>query len=181
MMKGLLVFAVVIMAATVFAAYGLNLLDNLVHGTLYNYGLQFSYDWANPYWMILRGIQALMGLIAVFTLVNTVYFYRKHIYTKPQAKITVVEKMVAPSPAQEIQPQRVSGLVKCPHCQRTFSQPLRMLDFHSERPKIVNICPFCNEAIPPILYEEAEKNKRVQKGKKNSKISEAQETVAASA
>jgi hypothetical protein len=27
-------------------------IDNIVHGTLYNYGLQFSYNWAGPYWKL---------------------------------------------------------------------------------------------------------------------------------
>jgi len=181
MMKGLLVFAFLIITTTVFAAYGLTLLDNMVHRTLYNYGLQFSYDWANPYWMTLRCIQVSMGLVAIFTIVNTVYLYRKHIHTKPQAKITMGEKMVAPSLTLETQQERASGLIKCTNCKRNFSQPLRMLDFHSERPKIVNICPFCNEVIPPVLREEAERDKKVQKWRKNNKISKAQETVAASA
>jgi len=30
----------------------LSQIDNIVHGTLYSYGLQFSYDWANPYWRL---------------------------------------------------------------------------------------------------------------------------------
>jgi len=180
-MKGLLVFTVAIMGATVFTAYELSLLDNIVHGTLYKYGLTFSYNWANPYWMILRVIQVLLGVVAVCTIANTVYLYRKHIYTKPEKKKTMGEKIVVPSSAQEPQVERMLGLVRCPSCQKSFSQPLRMLDFHSERPRIVNICPFCNEVIPPILRGEAEKDKRGQKGKKNNKISEAQETVAASA
>ena len=29
-------------------------IDKLVHGTLYGYGLVFSYDWANPYWLMFR-------------------------------------------------------------------------------------------------------------------------------
>jgi hypothetical protein len=27
-------------------------IDIIVHGTLYNYGLQFSYNWAGPYWKL---------------------------------------------------------------------------------------------------------------------------------
>jgi hypothetical protein len=29
-------------------------IDKLVNGTLYNYGLVFSYDWAQPYWLMFR-------------------------------------------------------------------------------------------------------------------------------
>ena len=29
-------------------------IDKLVNGTLYNYGLKFSNDWAQPYWLMFR-------------------------------------------------------------------------------------------------------------------------------
>jgi hypothetical protein len=29
-------------------------IDKLINGTLYNYGLDFSYDWAQPYWLMFR-------------------------------------------------------------------------------------------------------------------------------
>lgn len=29
-------------------------IDKLVNGTLYGYGLIFSYDWAQPYWFLFR-------------------------------------------------------------------------------------------------------------------------------
>lgn len=37
-------------------------IDQLVNVTLYQYGLSFSYDWAQPYWFMLRFS---MGLIVV--------------------------------------------------------------------------------------------------------------------
>lgn len=198
-MKKLLLFNVLVLAATASAIYSLTLLDKIVHGTLYNYGLQFSYDWANPYWTLLRIVQGFIGLAAVFTVVSSVYVYRKYIYTEPhgmQTRIEKSEKRVISSSVEEPEPlggetQRVGSLVKCTHCNRVFAQPLRMLDFHSERPRIINICPFCNEVIPPILRrEEAERgNKTFLKGKKNDKsremllkeeVNEGEETVAAS-
>jgi hypothetical protein len=39
-------------------------LDRLVNGTLYSYGLVFSYDWATPYWMAFR-ITAALIVVAV--------------------------------------------------------------------------------------------------------------------
>jgi len=180
-MKKLLLFTVLVLAAAASAAYTLNLFDKIVHGTLYNYGLKFSYDWATPYWTLLRIVQVLISLTAVFSGVSFVYVYRKFIRTKPQATLTRGEKKVIPSPIQETEPlsetQRVGGLVKCTHCNRVFAQPLRMLDFHSERPRIINICPFCNEVIPPILrHEDAEKGRKiVLKGRKNNQTRESRE------
>jgi len=197
-MKKLLFFNVLVLAATVSAVYCLTLLDKIVHGTLYDYGLQFSYDWANPYWMMLRIVEGFIGLAVVFTVVSVVYVYRKYIYSKPQVLQTGIEKSekrVISSSVQEPEPlseaQRVGGLVKCTHCNRVFAQPLRMLDFHSERPRIINICPFCNEVIPPILrHEEVEKGRKAfLRGKKNDSskemllkedVGESEEKVAAS-
>jgi len=182
-MKKLLFFTFLVLVATASAVYTLTLFDNIVHGTLYNYGLQFSYDWANPYWTLLRIVQVLMGLAAVFNVMSTVYVYRKFIRTKPQVIQTRSEKKVISSHVLEPEPptetQRVGGLVKCDHCKRVFAQPLRMLDFHSDRPRIINICPFCNEVIPPILrHEEADRGKKnAQKGRKNDQSRESRDIL----
>ncbi|MBN1357172.1 hypothetical protein JW988_00220 [Candidatus Bathyarchaeota archaeon] len=39
-------------------------IDQLVHGTLYNYGLRFSYEWAQTYWLFFRVTVALI-IIAI--------------------------------------------------------------------------------------------------------------------
>lgn len=40
-------------------------IDQLVHGTLYNYGLVFSNDWAQPYWLFM-GVGLVLIVIAIF-------------------------------------------------------------------------------------------------------------------
>ena len=44
-------------------------IDNIVHGTLYSYGLQFSYNWAGPYWRLTQiGFTAgWLNIIIAFT------------------------------------------------------------------------------------------------------------------
>jgi len=39
-------------------------LDKLVNGTLYNYGLEFSYNWAQPYWLMFR-VSLVLIVVAV--------------------------------------------------------------------------------------------------------------------
>jgi len=179
-MKTLTLFTVLVVVTTASAAYILTLFDNIVHGTLYQFDLRFDYAWANPYWTLLRTVQTLMALGAVFTVINFLYVYRKYIHAKHGMTSIKSEKKVTPSaiiaPEPQSDLQRVGGLIKCAHCQRVFSQPLRMLDFHSDRPRIISICPFCNEVIPPVLRHEEEKGKKaVQKGKKNEQIREFRE------
>jgi len=63
----------------------------------------------------------------------------------------------------------ISGLMKCGHCGKAFTQPLRMLDFQGDRPRIVSICPFCNEIITTApRQEENEKDSRFSFRKKNN-------------
>ena len=45
-------------------------IDQLVNGTLYNYGLEFSSDWAQPYWLFMR--VSLVLIIAVILLISMV-------------------------------------------------------------------------------------------------------------
>jgi len=48
-------------------------LDYIVHNWLYNYGLKFSYDWANPYWYILTAIFWIFAAIGV-----SAYYVDRH-------------------------------------------------------------------------------------------------------
>lgn len=186
------------------AVYGLFWLDNIVNGTLYNYGLQFSYEWANPYWSVLRTVQAFIGLTAIFASVSYLYMYRtytlikrrKHEETiaKTEVKVETERKKKTvslprsptltstPIPSTrelESEPVSVSGeeervdsSVRCNHCNRVFSQPLRMLDFHDELPRMIDVCPFCSEVIrSAVSKEETEKKKKLifSNGRMNSK------------
>lgn len=49
-------------------------LDQMINGTLYNYGLVFSYDWAQTYWLVFRIIAVILILaIIVISLVELPY------------------------------------------------------------------------------------------------------------
>jgi len=175
--------AVIAVAALASAAYTLTLLDQIVHGTLYSYKLEFSYGWANPYWTLLRVTLALLAISAVATTFNTILIVRPSFKEKQRnVKIAPTQKMIknipvttqirertptvsyAPSPQPSPKPtpkptpimapapsygsSDVPGLFKCTHCGKMFTQPLRMLDFQVDPPRIVNVCPFCNETMP---------------------------------
>jgi len=207
-----ILFAVIVLAATVSAVYTLNLLDQVVNGLTYTYGdLNFDLRWANPYWNFLHILQILLGVIATSTVVNIIFTVKEYVsIKKPSAKATPSQKpaitvsqptipsttvpaathsvekpahvQAAPStlpsppaplpatpPAPASLPADISGLAKCFHCGKLFSQPLRMLDFQGDRPRIVNICPFCNEIIPSSpRQDEGEQDKKLQFKKKSN-------------
>ena len=54
----------VIAACSLISLYAFTQIDAIVHQTLYSYGLQFSNDWAIPYWNI-AGITVTMGWLIV--------------------------------------------------------------------------------------------------------------------
>ena len=170
-MKKQLLLIIPVLVTFVCAAYFLNQFDSIIHGTLYNYGLQFSYEWANPYWMTLRIVQVFLGLSTVFSVVGFFYLYWAYVRVGPKMPRAVETKVqthtaIQKKPSQLFQKQKPrlepkpeatsenyvdNGLTRCNHCGKTFSQPLRMLDFHEERPKMIDVCPFCSEVIQPLL------------------------------
>jgi len=156
----LYVFAII---ATVSAASSLTYLDWIVHNQLYSYGLQFSYDWADPYWTTLRLVFLLLGFV-VTSIVGMIYVYgRERIKTEIREKF-IKEKLpnlVTADKAEKAdkmenvdKAENVSlsdqSLYKCGSCGRSFRQPLKMLDLSSAEIKTVELCPFCNEALTPI-------------------------------
>jgi len=62
----------------------------------------------------------------------------------------------------------IPELIRCSHCGKAFTQPLRMLDFQGDRPRVISICPFCNEIIPiSQAQDEKEGEKKLFLRKKN--------------
>lgn len=174
---------IIAVAALVSAAYMLTLVDQLVQGTLFSYGLVFSYDWANVYWSLLRATWALLAVCAIAITINMIFIVRSGSKEKRQSLETAPIRRAAkdtrpilqtkekngpisiasdrplppkptpkPMPTTAPEPSYTSpdvpALFKCAHCGKAFTQPLRMLNFQVDPPRIVNVCPFCNETMP---------------------------------
>jgi hypothetical protein len=56
----------------VFSVFSFNLIDHLVHSDLYNYGLQFSTEWATPYWTNAYEFLGLMWAVVVGTFASAI-------------------------------------------------------------------------------------------------------------
>ncbi len=123
--------------ACVSIAYLLITIDNIVNQVLYQFGLQFSYEWATPYWMFLRASLALLGLIAVVASMNITYTFRGR-QRKP-----VLVKTVKTTKAEIPPPTPAPSLFQCTSCGRSITEPLRI---H------VILCPFCNATVVPASY-----------------------------
>lgn len=210
-----ILFSSTILAAIIAIMYALNMVDHIVHGQLYEYGLQFNLNWAGPYWNLLRVVQICLGIIAGVTVIDLALTIKGFVnFKRPGGKIASVQKpplmtrastrtessssahpipsptrasespltipaspptpaslknselqesprssipsnkptyavSSSPSTSPRFSTSDIPGLIRCSHCGKAFTQPLRMLDFQGDRPRIVSICPFCNEIIKP--------------------------------
>lgn len=64
-------------AASLFTMLSLNQMNYIVHGDLYNYGLQFSYRWAMPYWVSSGIIFGLSWVNIFLSIIVTLYIFKK--------------------------------------------------------------------------------------------------------
>jgi len=133
--------------------------DGIVNVSLYDYGLVFSDEWAIPYWMFLRLALGLVGGIACLNVFAIVYeiMGRKIVPTpkvvKPRLSSAPTLKS-EPKVVKEKKPVREDDGVQitalpsvCNKCGKVFSQPLCMFDFKSGKPRLVNVCPYCNALL----------------------------------
>jgi len=107
------------------AAFLLLYLDWIVHNTLYNYGLEFSSDWAIGYWTVLRIILGLLAFsIAASTIVGIVS-YKK---AKEDTKKTVFV---------------------CKSCGHALTELKGSFSIKDTLPKfeVLEKCPLCNQKL----------------------------------
>jgi uncharacterized Zn-finger protein len=127
-----------------FALFLLSRIDWIVHSQLYDYGLQFSLDWAVSYWAFVRLVYVCLAVPLVLSVVVLVFgfvnrgdgekFVPKSVETKPSGG--------------RVQPLRENHMViSCPNCKRVFGKPLVMLDFSGGKTRLVNVCPYCNHVL----------------------------------
>lgn len=133
-----LLLSVFVLIASVSIVYLWLTIDNIVNVALYQFGLQFSYDWANPYWMFMRISLVLLGLIAAASSVNIFYFFWRT-FKKPALVTKTVEKAADTETATP--GSSTPSLFQCISCGQSVTDPLK-----------INICPFCHGRLAPVSY-----------------------------
>lgn len=135
--------------SSIFAAYLQLQLNGIVHGTLYDYGLQFSNSWAVQYWSLERLLYVCLfapSLLGGFALVFDLWRSRG----ERVPVVRRVEKNVATGrvgPVVQTAARDNSMMISCPKCNRLFSRPMNMLDFSSGKTQLINVCPYCNHVL----------------------------------
>lgn len=130
------------LASSVFLVLLLGRIDSIVHGDLYNFGLQFSVAWADPYWTALHLIYVLLVVPAVFSAVVLIAGFGK----TGDGTNKVRQTRDKPSGQAQISKEN-SMLIRCLKCGKVFSKPLTMLDFSNGKPRLANVCPYCNHVL----------------------------------
>ena len=121
-----------------FVVFLLLKIDDVVHHQLYDFGLQFSADWAVPYWSFLRLVfvclfvpGVLSGVVLVFSVFGR---------GGGSERLVVVRR----EKVEGVKDVRNHLLASCPKCKKVFGKPLVMLDFGGGKTRLVNVCPYCN-------------------------------------
>jgi hypothetical protein len=138
--------SVFILIACGLVIFFLMTVDSIVHGVLYQHGLQFSYDWANPYWLFFRTALTLIALIALAASTNIALSFWESL---KQPTLT----RIAETPTQPliVQPEPEPGpelLFQCTSCRNKTANPLRFN---------IYFCPSCNAPAVPVSFAHAGK------------------------
>ena len=136
----------------------LNQINYMVHGDLYNFGLQFSYRWAMPYWILSGIVFGLSWTNIAVSIVFTLYIQKKRrtqIPTSALAPQTERTEAMA-SKADETKQRRISEFLEA-----RSGEPLSTSATVEERltEQLVNandIDEPANSPEPQLASEEAE-------------------------
>jgi uncharacterized Zn-finger protein len=132
-------------------------MELIAHGQLYNYGLVFSPEWADPYrvftwWIyICLGTQmALSGIALVSTFLEAEEAPESKSGVQQSVKQPQVVKAgsrpVVRETPKTVENNNVSGIT-CPYCKKVSSRALVMLDFSGGKNRLVSVCPYCNKVL----------------------------------
>ncbi len=136
------------MVSAILVMFLLGQIDSIVHGDLYGYGLEFSIDWAGPYWAYANLIYVFLifpmivggGILLIGSLIK---------YTGYDTETRVSARREVKRPKVKTEALKQNNIaISCPQCKKVFGKPLNMLDFSGGKPRLANVCPYCNHILP---------------------------------
>lgn len=140
----------------------LSKIDTIVNVELYKNGLQFSPNWANPYWTYLNlNYIALSVPVTLSLFAIAIGFIPKS--KKVAENIAEQQPKAQPVASQEQKHKESSSNnnntalkeanepstaeISCPNCGKMFGKPMVILDFEGGKSKLVNVCPYCDHVL----------------------------------
>jgi len=92
----ILLTTIVIISAVVM--YAINEIDHIINVQLYDYNLQFSFDWANPYWGLTKIIYISLGATIIMSITVLLLGFIKTKTSTPTLTSFKTEKPKTPQP-----------------------------------------------------------------------------------
>ncbi|HML02100.1 MAG TPA: hypothetical protein VK487_01870 [Candidatus Bathyarchaeia archaeon] len=132
------------LVSSIFVLLLLNRIDSIVNVTLYQYGLQPNMNWLDPYWISLRLIYVFLAVPIAFSALVLIAGFAKagdganKVYRRVNGKLSTNQAQIA---------RENSMLIRCIKCGKVFNKPLTMLDFSNGKPRLANVCPYCNHVL----------------------------------
>lgn len=126
---------------SVLLVFLLRMIDSIVHGELYSFGLQFNVAWANPYWnamhlvYVLLAVPAFLSVIVLIASFTTTSDYR------------VVKRSNRVDKGQFRIARNQSVPVKCTYCGKVFRKPKTMLTLKNGKLQSADVCPYCEHVL----------------------------------
>jgi uncharacterized Zn-finger protein len=164
-------------ASAAVGIYVLTRFDALVHGQLYDFGLQFDHAWADAYYSYTQLMYIALGVPIALSFVSIMIGFKSITEKTPAPAPKLTPKLAQPQPQPVVRPQpqqvtrppqqghsqpqqvarqEIKPKVKennnaagtsCPKCKKVFSRPLVMLNYENGKNKLVNVCPYCSHTL----------------------------------
>lgn len=133
-------------------------MELIVHGQLYDYNLQFSPNWADPYrvytWLIYISLglpTALSGIALASSFLEVEKVPERETIVTQRTRPSQGNVKMEPRPTVRETSAKVNNSngegICCPQCKKIFGRALVMLDFRSGKNRMVSVCPYCNYVL----------------------------------
>jgi uncharacterized Zn-finger protein len=146
-------------ASAIIVMFLLSRIDTVVNVELYKHGLQFSYDWASPYWTYLNLNYIALGVplaLSLFAIAIGFTGRSKKVpeniaEQQPKSQPVASQEQKSKESSKNAAPKEANKSstagISCPNCKKTFSRPMVILDSASGKSRLVNVCPYCDHVL----------------------------------
>src|SRR4030042_1188704 len=156
---------VVWIASAALGIYLLTRFDTLVHGQLYDFGLQFDHAWADLYYFYMQLMYITIGVPMLLSLFCIALSFKRSVDKQPAPSLTQKPRLTQPQPQSVVCEERKvkvqesnSIVISCPKCKKMFGRPLVMLNFEAGKNRLVNVCSYCSHVLGSAENEQTGKS-----------------------
>jgi uncharacterized Zn-finger protein len=137
--------------------------DTLIHGQLYNFGLQYDPAWAELYYYYMQLMYIAIGVPILLSVFCIALSFKRSVDKQPEPSLKQKPRLAQPQPVvceeRKVKVQESNSIViSCPKCKKMFGRPLVMLNFEAGKNRLVNVCPYCSHVLGSAENEQTYKS-----------------------